>query len=282
MQNNNTKFTSRERTKRIERIFGVMAIVTIVIAWFVGGALKGSAVEDYLAQTLPAADRFEEISSSIYAGLNENGQAIGYVGIGEASGYGGPMRLAVAVDLSGQIVGLAIVDHKETPSYLERVFNSPFISDLLGKTYDEPFSLEDDLDGITSATYTSAAIAEAVKLASRDVAKDELNKIVPNTPKPKIVFGVPEIMLVVLFAVGYMGRKRIIKETKYLRWATMLTGMVVLGFIYNRPLTLSKFDMFLMGYFPQWQTNLYWYMLLGGIIFVFTADNRNPDRKSVV
>ena len=52
--------------------------------------------------------------------------------------------------------------------------------------------------------------------------------------------------------------------------------MVVLGFIYNSPLTLSYLDKFLIGYWPQWQTHLYWYLLIGGILFVFTVDNKNP------
>ena len=276
MEPKNKFFTSQKRTKRIERYLGLFAILTIVAAWFIGAALKGNGIQEYLAQALPAAQNFQEVSPGIYAGTDLDGNTPGYVAVGSANGYGGPMEMAVAVDHEGQIIGLALIDHKETPSYLKRVFQNSFIFDLLGKTYDQPFELENDLDGVTSATYTSAAVAEAVKVASQEVARQELGKIVPAASKPKIVFGLPEIMLVALFAAGYIGRKRIIKKTKVLRWATMLTGMIVLGFMFNQPLTLSKFNMFLMGYFPEWQTNLYWYILLGGILFVFTADNRNP------
>jgi polyferredoxin len=56
----------------------------------------------------------------------------------------------------------------------------------------------------------------------------------------------------------------------------MIVGMVVLGFMYNNPLTLSSINKFLMGFFPQWQTNLYWYILILGIILVFSVDNKNP------
>src|SRR5690606_31513938 len=44
----------------------------------------------------------------------------------------------------------------------------------------------------------------------------------------------------------------------------------------NAPLTLAYFTKAILGYWPQWQTNLYWYFLLGGILFVFTVDNKNP------
>jgi polyferredoxin len=56
----------------------------------------------------------------------------------------------------------------------------------------------------------------------------------------------------------------------------MLTGLFLLGFVYNQPLTLSRINQFLLGYWPEWQTNIYWYLLLGGILFVFTVDNKNP------
>jgi polyferredoxin len=52
--------------------------------------------------------------------------------------------------------------------------------------------------------------------------------------------------------------------------------MLVLGFIYNAPVTLAHVVRLVLGYWPQWQTNLYWYFLIGGILFVFTVDNKNP------
>lgn len=261
---------------KFERYLGVFAILTILIAWFIGGALKDGSVESYLEQAFPTANTFDEISSDIFAAKNTNGQTIGYVGIGEANGYGGPLRMAVAVDLTGQVIGVALVDNKETPSYLNKVFQTDFVENMLGKTYDQSFELGNDIDGVTSATYTSTGIANAIRQASVDIAGEQLNLPVPVESRPKIVFGLPEISLIGLFIVGYLGRRKVIKKTKLLRWGTMLTGMIVLGFIFNRPLTLSKINMFLMGYFPEWHTNLYWYLLLGGILFVFTADNRNP------
>ena len=41
----------------------------------------------------------------------------------------------------------------------------------------------------------------------------------------------------------------------------MILGMVMLGFWFSIPLSLGKINTFLLGYWPQWQTNLYWYML---------------------
>ena len=266
----------RQKPKKQNKGILCLLLVSIfVMAWIVGGRLNGSAIEAHLPKAFPAADTFKSLSADIYAGFSTEGQIIGYVAIGEATGYGGPMQLAVAVDFKGKITGFALVDHKETPAYLDKVFKDTIISEMLGKVYDQPFELDNDLDGVTSATVTSAAIAESIKQASRRVAKEKLNLIVPPEPQTKVIFGLPEVILIALFVVGFMGRKRVIKKTKYIRWVTMITGLVMLGFIYSRPLNLSKVNMFLMGYLPAWQTNLYWYLLMGGILFIFIVENSN-------
>jgi polyferredoxin len=88
---------------------------------------------------------------------------------------------------------------------------------------------------------------------------------------------VPEAVLILLYAAGYFGhrlRQRAWKQR--VRWLTLLTGLVVLGFLYTMPLTISQVVSLLSGYWPDWHTNLYWYLLIGGILFVTTVDAKNP------
>jgi polyferredoxin len=73
-----------------------------------------------------------------------------------------------------------------------------------------------------------------------------------------------------------VGHRRSFKYKKLARWVSLATGLVVLGFVYNAQLTLTQINSLLMGFWPQWQTHLYWYLLLGGILFVVTVDNKNP------
>jgi uncharacterized protein with FMN-binding domain len=268
----------RSKTLRTERLLGIAAVVSIVIAWIVGANLAGADLQPHLEAALPQADRFEPLSGDMYAAWqgNDNEELIGYVAIGSANGYGGPMTLAVAVDPEGQVVGMSIVDQKETPSYLKRVIEAGIPDELLGKSYQENFVLGNDVDAVSSATYTTQAMTESVRDASRSVADKQLGFEVPSVEKPKIVFGIPEFTLIALYAVGFFGHQKKFKYKKQIRWASMLTGLVVLGFIFNRPFTLSHVNQLLLGYWPQWQTNLYWYFLLGGILFVFTVDNKNP------
>jgi polyferredoxin len=104
----------------------------------------------------------------------------------------------------------------------------------------------------------------------------QLGLPMPEKSRPRIKFGIPEIVLFALFAAGYAGHQQNFRYKKVARWATMIVGLIVLGFVYNRPLTVAYFSQLLLGYLPDWHTNLYWFMLLGGILFVFTVDNKNP------
>ena len=261
-----------------ERIIGIGAVITIAIAWFLGARMIQGEVEPYLAVALPQAGYFESIGEETFAAYQDTSsqQLIGYVSIGEATGYGGPMKVAVATDLEGNISGLAIVDHKETPSFLERVLDDDYMGTFFGKSYLDSFQLGQDVDGISGATYTSRAIAEAARKGSRSIAETQLGLSVPKEIPPKVQFGIPEITLIGLYVVGYIGHQQKFKYKKQVRWISMLAGVIILGFIYTRPLTLSDISKFLLGFWPQWQTNLYWYLLIGGILFVFTVDNKNP------
>lgn len=269
--------SSRKRTKRIETILAVAAIASLVVAWFVGLALNSTDVTPSLQEALPAAHHFEQATEEVYAAYNgdEGDELLGYVALGEAEGYGGPVEMAVAVDLEGNVLGTAVVEHRETPSFFKRVKDDGFIASLTGKRYDESFDLGGDLDAVTGATYTSQALAEATAQSARQVAGQQLGLDAPTPEPPPIRFGLPEITVLALFGLAYVGHRRGFKYTKQLRWATLIAGLVVLGFYLNMPLTLSKLNSFLLGYWPGWRTGLYWYLLLGGILLVATVDNKN-------
>jgi hypothetical protein len=274
----NIKSRSKAQSRqRVEGILGAMAILSLVAAWIIGATSVKADLMPAIRQAMPAADHFDEINSELYRAWADSTEEIllGYVALGEANGYGGPLTMAIAVSPEGQILGSAVAVHKETPSWMERVLDKDYLAKLLGKDYNDPFELGTDLDGITGATYTTRAMAEATLDASRSVAIFAGLPVDPQ-PKPRIVIGVPEIVLVALFAVGYIGKRPNFKYKKLIRWGSMLTGLLVLGFLYNSPLTITYINKLLLGFWPQWQTNLYYYLLIGGIIFVFSVDNKNP------
>lgn len=230
-----------------------------------------------VSQAIPGTDHVEKIEDDLYRAWGDSVEEnlLGYVAIGEATGYGGPMLVAAGLSPEGEIIGAAIASHMETPSWINRVLGDGYIDRLLGKPYTDAFTLGEDVDGITSATYTSRAIADAM-LKGSHIAATYVGLPIEEQAKPEIVFGAPEIILLLLFATGIYGRRPGTKHRKYIRWASMLVGLVALGFVYNSPLTIVYINKLLMGFWPQWQTHLYWYILIAGILFVFSVDNKNP------
>ena len=268
----------KHNSKAIDRIVGIIATLSILAAWLIGLSRNTADIVPYLQQVIPDASHFEKVNGDIFAAYSSDfpPTLLGYITTGQSNGYGGPMTVAVGVDLNGKIIGVAIVRDNETPSYLIEVLQSDYIESFNGKSFQDPFQLYKDLDGVSGATYTSRGIANAVLKGSHQIAEDQLNLIAPDQAAYKIKFGIPEIVLVCLYTAGYVGHRKKFRFTKQVRWASMLSGMVILGFIYNQPLTLSDINKLLLGFWPTWQTHLYWYLLIGGILFVFTADNKNP------
>ena len=270
----NPRKNNRDRIKKVERILAITAIVSLVMAWFVGFSINKIDYEPALQAAAPDAERFEEVTGDTWAAYQGDG-LLGYVAVGEADGYGGPMQVATFVDMEGVVMGTAVVSHKETPSFFDRVIKAGFNDQFEEKPVTDGFVLGKDVHGVTGATYTALGLAEATKLAAQTVAGEQLGMIVPEPEPIPIQFGIPEITVILLFAAGWIGHRRGFKYTKQLRWVMLIVGMMVLGFWYNQPLTIGKINTFLLGYWPAWQTALYWYLLIGGIFLVATVDNKN-------
>lgn len=261
-----------------DRILAVTALIILVCAWFAGTFRAQTDLHLFLNHALPEADHFTPVSGGNYAAWKDSNEEelIGYVAVGSGHGYGGDLHLAVALALDGSVTGLAVVDHKETAAFFGRVIRRGVLDDLKGKNFNDPFILDQDVDSIAGATYSTRALVDAARLATRRIASKNLGYTVPPEPSPKIQFGIPEAVLVGLFLFGIIGRLRRFKFKKTARWISMLTGLFILGFVFNKPLTLVLVNKMLLGFWPQWQPHLYSYILLAGILFVTTIDNKNP------
>jgi NosR/NirI family nitrous oxide reductase transcriptional regulator len=263
--------------KRTDRVFAFGALSLIAVVWIVSAVRLQADLMPIVRQTVPDAGHIVKQDDGLFSAWTDETETdlIARIAIGTADGYGGPLQVAVAVDGSGELIGAVIADEKETPAWMTRVQKSGLMPSFIGKSYADGFKLSEDVDGVTGATYTARALAEAAANGSRTVAEILGLPVEPHEP-PKIVFGIPEIVLILLFAIGFLGHQNRFSYTKQARWISMIIGLIVLGFIYNSPLTLAYITKLVLGYWPPWQTNLYWYFLIGGILFVFTVDNKNP------
>jgi NosR/NirI family transcriptional regulator, nitrous oxide reductase regulator len=264
-------------SNRTENILALLTLVTLVLAAVIGFNRSLSDITDHFQTLLPEMDRYEKTGFESYVAYKQGSdQPAGYISINKSDGFGGPLKVAVSVDLEGTVVNAVVVEHRETPSWFEKVIKSPLIGSMKGKSYMDPFEIDGDVDGLTGATYTTRAVIQSVKKASREIALNELNLTKPVEKPVRIQWGYPEIVLMLLLAVAVFGIKTASGKTKKrIRWLLLLSGMVVIGFMVNHPLTLVDISKFLMGYWPDIHYQLYWYLLIFGVLLIFLTTNKN-------
>ncbi|MCP4151837.1 MAG: FMN-binding protein [bacterium] len=271
--------------KRTEKILSVAALIIVVFAWLAGGILSKKDIEPFLPLALPGSAELLKVADGVYLSKDKSMA----VAIGTASGYGGPMRVAVGMDREGNIKGVAIIDHKETIPFFKKVEAKEFPANLLGKKVDDAFKPGEDVDGVSGATFSLNALLDAVKEGARRAAVSGLNLDVKADVSKPVKFGLPEILLLLLFAAGfalyYKGRKSKARAAvppappkwrKPVRWVLLLTGLVMLGFVYALPLSIININSLLMGYWPDWQNHLYWYLLLLGVLLPLILLGKTP------
>lgn len=263
-----------QRNRR-DRWLMVGTVTVILAAWLYGYFNSGVDAATQVNKVLPTAATINR-SGNIFIGRGADGEIVGYAGVGSGTGYGGPMQVIVGVDPAGNILGVEMVEDRESPGFFRLVRNSKLFESYNEGQITDPLRIGQDLDTITGATMSAEGVAYSVREAVRAVAAGPLNAPLPPEIK-SIRVGMPELILVLLFVSGYIGHKlHNPRGKRIVRWGTLIAGMVFIGFVYTLPLTISMMISLFSGYWPNWQTNLYWYMLIGGILFVTTVDAKNP------
>ena len=264
-----------KKSLTLPRLVLFFSVVLAVTAWVVGYFSSGGSAEVFVPDVLAGAVRVEA-RGSLFIGYGADGGIIGYAASGKSQGYGGPLEMLVGLDPKGEIIGVKLISQRETPGFFRLILAKDFFKQYSGKNFRDSLQLNQDLDAVSGATVSSEGIAASARDAIRLIAQQGLNVPLPPEARP-IQFGIPEITLLGLYAAGYFGHKYSSGVWKRrVRWGTLLTGMIVLGFIYTAPLTIAQIIVLLSGYWPDWHNNLYWYLLIGGIIFVTTVDAKNP------
>ena len=100
----------------------------------------------------------------------KDGQVVGIALPTAGIGYAGAVNFLVGVDMRGEITGMALLSHQETPGLGAKAGDASFLAQFIGKTLGvgEAFSVTQDggsIEAITAATITSRAVAEAASKA---------------------------------------------------------------------------------------------------------------------
>lgn len=260
-----------------KKIVVIIAISLLLLTLLFSWNHKDDDIFSFMYKVLPEAQFFQEIASSplTYEGKIKDQEGtevkVGYVVIEKASAYGGPIKMVTGITLDGKIVDTVIADHKDTPSFITKITEKKYLKKFIGKDIADPISINSDIDSISGATYSSRGIAKAISLGSHSVARGQFGLDVHDEVEP-FTFAAKElsvILLVVLMLVG------VIYKLKKLRWVTLIGSLVLIGFVYNTPISLANIASLLMGNFPSLHENLVWYVLLIGIGLITLILGRN-------
>lgn len=264
------------KSGRFDVLFAAGVVVVLVAAWLAGLRRTEADVKPFLEQVFPMADRFTAASGGTYAAWgSDSTRPLGYAGIGTAEGYGGELKVVVAVSPGGSLLSSVVFSHSETASYFERVQERGLLSRFEGKTAAEDFIVHRDVDGVTGATVTSQALADASRRALRTVSEQDLSLPVPDEPAQKIRFGWPEGVLILFFLSGILQLRREFRWKRALRYTTLIGGLALIGFLWNKPLNLVVINKIILGAWPALGPNLYWYMLLAGSLLFILLGGTN-------
>ncbi|MCK5148548.1 4Fe-4S binding protein [bacterium] len=252
----------------------IVLIILLGTAWVIGIKQQARDMEPAYRSIFSGADSFKS-DGNIISAMRDN-RLIGYLATGEAIGYGGTMQMLVATDTTGTILKIDAARHTETPAFYYRVSRNRIYRRLKDKAITDEWIPGKDIDIVSGATYTSKAFIDGSRIACGKIAHKIYGQPISRSPGPPWKFGRAEILLIGLFGLGLLARGPLKKQAKIIRWISMLTGLVTIGFIINQPLTIGWINRMLLGQFPPIPNHLYWYILIGGIVTYTLTTGFNP------
>jgi NosR/NirI family transcriptional regulator, nitrous oxide reductase regulator len=256
------------------RLYGLLlAALLLALALVLGRTRAAPELEPLVREIFPESSAIQ-VQRGIQHAYGPSGALLGWAATGEARGYGGPLSLLVGIDTLGSVAGIRVVEQRETPIFWRMARAQEYFRGVTGRRYDE---LEFDyrsVVSVTGATLSTDGIVEGVRVAVARVAGEAFDVRIPLPSKP-FEFGFLEITVLALFAVGLAGHRLRGPARRRLRWAAQITGLVVLGFWKDSPITLSKIAAFLSGFFPDPRTSLALYLLLAGFLLTSVLYGRN-------
>lgn len=140
-------------------LYGVNALTADTIA-----AAEKEATRAAAKSVLPDAETIDEIDEENIAGFigkDKSGEIVGFAFETSSRGYGGDVKCVVGVNRKGEITGVVITADDETPGLGANVKKEAFRDQFIGKTAENC----EDVDFVTSASYSSRAAIAAVKEA---------------------------------------------------------------------------------------------------------------------
>ncbi len=159
-------------------LFIICLLMTAALA--VTNSITAGKIAENEAQTqqesmtvvCPEAVSFEEVSETVFKGLDNEGGVVGYAISTVANGYGGQVKVMTGIS-DGEIINIDVYyNDDETPGLGKNTSNESFTSQFSGLSTSEMIIVDKDysgegkkVDAVTSSTISSRAVIAAVNEA---------------------------------------------------------------------------------------------------------------------
>jgi Na+-translocating ferredoxin:NAD+ oxidoreductase RnfG subunit/Pyruvate/2-oxoacid:ferredoxin oxidoreductase delta subunit len=225
-----------------------------------------------LKQVEPDAAQYHEVKGSYptYELLDEDGQFLNYAVISSSSGYGGPITTVTSINKEGSIASVAILDHAETPSYINRVLNEGYPDNFQGKSISERLADQEGIDAISGATRTSEGIIGSVEKGMVEVGENQLGIRVPQLDTVHFQWQDGVIVLLLILMVLAVMRKM-----RKLRPWLLVASVIVIGFLTKTSLTVGNFTSILANKIPSIGERPVWFILVIGVLLITLISGKN-------
>lgn len=263
------------KRKNVEWYLALFALVTILLAWSLGRKSSKDETMSQLRRYFPETHyQIERVDEAVWELTGENQNFM--LARGTGKGYAAPITVLVQYNNDKyEIERVKILSSHETPSYFLKVLRRNYLNQFVHKKWDSFFARNKQADVISGATKTCEGILNGIQSASLKLAQAREIEPLPETKKTALQLGFKEMFVVLLFLFGFLSRLRNFRYRKYIRWIALLLGLVFLGFVFNEPITLTRINSFLIGFWPDWHTELYIYLLFGGILLILITSGKN-------
>ena len=251
----------------------ILALLILVFLYVAGIKREHRIMENLVTDFYPDLKENTPLQSDplIYKFINSDSKDTNYRVFASGYGWGGPFTIMTEVDKNAVIVAVKVIQHCETPSYINRLENHKFFKQFVNMETTSAFKLKQDIDVVSGATISSVGFSDALRGGSHQISSNILGKA-NKTYYKSFSIGVKEISILLLFVIVLIAS---LFKLKKLRFITLFAGMLIIGFIYNVPVSISQFSSIFLGYIPSPLVNITWWLIIGGalLLIVFTGKN---------
>ena len=150
-----------------------VAGLIISVVYFITAPVSAKTQEEMKQQSMMElikdAEHFEAVPDHEgWFAAKKGGKSVAYIVPSSTRGYGGTIKMLVAVKADGTVIDYSIQEHNETPGLGDNAQKMPFRGQFKGKdsahlkVTKDPTDTE-DIQAMTGATISSRAVTKAVK-----------------------------------------------------------------------------------------------------------------------